>query len=274
MVAENIDTTIKDSNTTRFWAGVGFRVREGMKMHQATGQLEKGPDSWRNVTEHCLVQVARSEALGRLIGLPEDLIEDMRMGSILHDFDKNQEITVTREADRRGESSLSAVRSENQRAEELLEAAGFSSRVRRLASASGVYAPQLIEAQRILDQKSLSDEDLAWLIVHYVDDCSIGTDWVLRGQEGRNIIDYRMEQNKAKADYAKISQEISRELSDHPKLGQMNLYDAAAFVSHQIEQRLVQRIKERTGEVVDPFTIPELVDQKIRESIEKFPKSS
>lgn len=254
-----------------YWSRVAFRVRKGMKMHQATDQLEKGPDSWRNVTEHCLVQVARSETLGRLIGLPEELVEDIRMGAILHDFDKKREITVTREANRRGDSPLSAVRSEHQRAEELLKTAGFSSEVRRLASASGVDAPQLIEAQSILGKKNLSDEDLAWLVLHYVDDCSIGSDWIQRGQDGKNIIDYRMGQNKIKTDYIKISQEISQELVGHPKLGNMNLYDAGAFVSHQIEQRFAERIKEKTGEVVDPLTIPELIDQKIREDITRTP---
>lgn len=256
-----------ESQSKRFWAGVGFRVREVMKMHKLTGQLEKGPDSWRNVTEHCLVQVARSETLGKLLELPKDLMQDMRLGAMLHDFDKKQEITVTQEANRKGDSPLSAVRNEHHRADVLFEANNYSDRVRRLASASGIDAPQLIEAQRILDQDSLSEEDLAWLVVHYVDDCSIGTDWVQRSQEGRNIIDNRMDQNKSKADYVKISQEISKQLSNHPKFGHMNLYDAGALVSHQIEQRLAQRIKEKTGEDVDPLLIPQLVDQKIRQAI-------
>ena len=121
----------------RYWAGVGFRVREGMKMHQATGQLGKGPDSWRNVTEHCLVQVARSEVLSRLVGLPEDLVEDMRMGAILHDFHKKHEITATRQANENGTSPLAAVRSEQKKSEDMLRAAGFISRVIRLASSSG-----------------------------------------------------------------------------------------------------------------------------------------
>lgn len=274
MEVENIDTTNKDSNATRFWAGVGFKVREGIKMHQRTGQLRKGPDSWRNVTEHCLVQVARSEVLGRLIGLPENLMEDIRMGAMLHDFDKKQEITVTREANRRGDSPLFTVRIAHLRDDVLLESYGFNDNVRRLASASGIDAPQLVEAQSILDKKSLSDEDLAWLVVHYVDDCSIGSDWIQQGEKGKNIIDYRMEQNKTKVDYVKISQEISQGLVGHPKLGNMNLYDAGAFVSHQIEQRFAQRIKEKTGEDIDPLAIPQLVDQKIKESIEMLPNYS
>ncbi len=274
METGDTDTTIKDSNATRYWAGVGFRVREGVKMHQITGQLEKGPDSWKNVTEHCLVQVARSEVLGRLLGLPEDLVGDMRIGAMLHDFDKKQEINVTREANRRGDSPLLSVSAEHIRAQVLLERHGFSERVIRLANASGVDVSQLVEAQRILDQESLSDEDLARLLGHYVDDCSIGTDWVAHSQQGRNIVDNRMEQNKLKLDYAKISQEIGQQLSSHPKLGGMNIYDAAVFVDRQIEQRFAARIKEKTGEDIDPLTIPELVDQKIRESIENTKASN
>lgn len=270
-MTEQTDQSVNqiDGQKTRYWAGVGLRVREGMKMHKLTGQLEKGPESWRNVPEHCLVQAGRSEVLGKLTGLLEDLVQDMRMGAMLHDFDKKREMTLMREANRIGASPLSTARSEHQVADDLLETAGFSERVRRLASASGVDAPQLIEAQRILDQESLSDEDLAWLIVHYVDDCSIGADWVKRGQEGRDMVDYRMEQNKGKADYTKISQEISKELLGHPKLGGLNLYDAGALVDHQIEKRLAARIKEKTGEDTDPLVIPELVDQKIREDIAK-----
>ncbi len=268
MGAEGNNKTNLDNSAIRFWAGVGLRVREGMRMHQLTGQLEKGANSWRNVTEHCLVQTARSEVLGNLIGLPEDLVQDMRVAAMLHDFDKKQEITVTKEANRSGISPLLSVRAEHIRAELLLERHNFSDRVIRLAGASGVNVPQLVQAQRILDQNSLSDEDLAWLVIHYVDDCSIGADWVKRSQEGRNIIDFRMEQNKSKPDYVRISQEIRQQLLNHPKLGGMNIFDAAAFVDRQIEERLAQKIVGKTGENINPLKIPELVDQKIRESIE------
>lgn len=274
MVEEQTDRTTKDNKATRYWAGVGFKVREGMRMHKLTGQLEKGPNSWRNVTEHCLVQAGRSETLGKLIGFPEDLLQDMRMGAMLHDFDKKQEMAAIRQANQAGVSPLVVARDEEKIGEDILKTAGFSDRVRRLPSASGGDVPVLVEVQRILDLDNISDEDWAYLIVHYVDDCSIGTDWVSRTSEGRNIVDYRTEQNKAKADYSKITQEMSRELSVYPRFKGMNNLDAMSFVSHQIEQRLAQRIKEKTGEDVDPLTIPELVDQKIRESIETTKNSN
>ncbi len=259
----------------RFWVRVGLSVRDGIRMHQATGQLAKNPETlkrdWGNVTEHCLVEVARGDVLGRWVGLPDDLISYIKIAAVLHDFHKKQEITVTRLANENGTSPLTAVKSEQKKSENMLKTAGFSELVIRLASSPGGYAPQLIETKRILDKETLSDEDLAYLIVHYVDDCSVGSDWVrpiYTDRHGRwaNIIDYRAAENKAKPTYRKISEEIGKELNGSDFEG-MNNHDAMAVVSHQIEQRLAQRIKEKTGEMVDPLLIPQLVDQKIRWAI-------
>lgn len=261
----------------RYWAGVGLSVREGIKQHQISGQLTKDAATlkreWGNITEHCLVEAARAEVLGRWIGLPEDVILDMKTGAALHDFSKRQEITATKEANQNGSSPLTVVKKVQAESEQILNDAGFSERVRRLASASGGHARQLIECQRILDQAILSDEDWAYLIAHYVDDCSVGAEWVEPSRMNAdgtrvNIIDYRVIDNKAKADYNRISQEIEAELVGHPLLGGMNNHDSMSIVSHGIERRLVQRIAERTGESIDPLLIPELVDQKIRQAIE------
>lgn len=187
----------------------------------------------------------------------------------MHDFSKRQEITVTKEANKTGNSPLTAVKAEQQESELSLQKAGFSDRVRRLASSTGGYAPQLIEAQRILDQPNISDEDWAYLIVHHVDDCSDEADWVRPSQVDDatgnrvNIIDYRAVRNKAKTYYNRISEEIGVELAHHPVLGGMNNHDSMSIVSHGIEQRLAQRIAERIGENIDPLEISELVDQKI-----------
>ncbi len=278
MATENIDRTTHDSKATRFWANMGLSVRDGMKMHRLSGQLEKGPDSWRNVPQHCLVQVARAETLGRWVGLPDPLIADMKMGSFLHDFAKKQEITITREANTSGGSPLSAVNAEHEKSESLLRQVGFNNRIIRLAGSVGGLVPQLTETQRILDKTTLSDDELAYLIVHYVDDCSIGSDWVkpsVVDEDGSiNIIDYRARGLRANSTYNIISQEVTEELSGYPEFEGMDNIEAWSLVSHRIERRLAERISETTGETLDPYFIPELVDQKIREAIERYPEVS
>lgn len=254
-----------------YFASQGLSVADGLALHRLSGQLERGPDSWRNVTEHCLAEVARAEVLGRWIGLPQDVIRDVKMGSFLHDFDKRQEIIATKQANRGAGSTLRAVRTEQQKGDAILADDGFSDRVIRLASSPGGDAPQLIAVQNILNQTHLSDGDWAYLLVHYIDDCSVASDWVRPMDEVRriNIIDYRAEENKAKKTYEKISEEIGEDLKGTPFEG-MNNHDAMSLVSHQIERRLAQRIQERTGEVVDPLEIPELIDQKIRNAFEQI----
>ena len=151
MTEEQKGRNLRENKATKYWASMAFKVRDGIKMHKLTGQLEKGVDTFRNVTEHCLVQVARSEVLGRWVGLSDDLISDMRMGAMLHDFDKKQQITVTREANRVDISPLVEVRKEEGIAKEVLETAGVSERISGLARACGGDVSQLLEAQRILD---------------------------------------------------------------------------------------------------------------------------
>ena len=90
---------------TLYWAGVGASVRTAFPMHRDSGQLEprrsRGLKSeWRNVTEHCLVQVARTEVLARWIGLPDAVIPDIKMGAFLTDFNKKQEIETIKESEK------------------------------------------------------------------------------------------------------------------------------------------------------------------------------
>lgn len=259
----------------KYWQRVGLRVREAWKMHQVSGQLAKGPDSWRNVPQHTLVQVARDGILGRWIGLPDSVISDAEMGSALHDYNKKQEITAIREANKTSVSPLAALRAEHERSEQLLRNAGFSEKVIRFAGSVGGDTPQLLEVQRILDQETISDEDWAFLIVHYIDDCSIGSDWVKpseAGNSGRriNIIDYRERENRANPTYEKLGQEVTQELSKYPEFQGMSGLEVWSMISHRIEQRLAERIYEKRGETIERHLIPELVDKKIREEIALF----
>lgn len=261
---------------TIYWAKMALGVRDGFGMHHVTGQLDKTPvirkRDWGNVTEHCLVEVARAEVLGRWVGLPEDVIADMKIAAVLHDVAKKQEIETTRQAEKEGGSPLAAYRANSAETVRLLQKSGFNEQIIRLANAPGGQASELRETKRILDQPVIPDRDLAYLIVHYIDDCSVGSDWIRPSQmdesgKKTNIIDYRAEENKAKPSYRRISEEIGEELKGHPTFDGMNNHDAMALVSHSIEEYLAQIIQQRSGEVIDPLDIPEIVDQRIRLAI-------
>lgn len=270
---ENLSENVKK---TIYWSRVGIGVRKGLKMHQLSGQLS--PDhSWRNVTEHCLVQVARAEVLARWIGLPEDIIADIKKAEILEDFSKKQEIESTRQAEEKGESPLQAYKKHTVEAVSLLRKAGFSKSVIYFASAPGGHVEQLLETRKILCKDTLNNKDWGYLLTHIVDDYSVRSDCVRPSEKApsifpigrRNIIDFKSEENRNNPAYKKILAEIGEELKATPFEGKHN-QDVMVAVSHGIERRLAQRIFKRTGEIVNPFEIPELVDQEIREAIENI----
>lgn len=266
---------VGEKQKRQYWMRMGCSVKEGIRMHRISGQRDREGESrfrpWGNVTEHCLVEVARAETLGTWIGLSADLIGDIKTAGALHDYPKKDEITAIRDAEASGTSTVVAVREIHRNSNHMLEKAGFSNRVIKLANSQGGQASELLETKAILDKENLDPEDWAYLICHYVDDCSVGSDWVRPShidQTGKkiNIIDYRAEENKAKPAYKKVSEEIGKQLEGSVFEG-MNNHDAMAVVCHQIEQRLAQRILQKTGEVIDPIEIPELVDKKIETDI-------
>lgn len=287
---ENLPDAIKK---TIYWSRVGIGVRKGLKMHQQTGQLFppekraeylrllKDPtipqevkmqsEPWRNITEHCLVEVARAEVLARWIGLQEDTIADIKTAEILEDYSKRQEMEKTKKAEAQGESPLWAYKQHVQEAENQLRKAEFSERVISFANSPGGHVSELLTTREILRKKDLSDEDWGYLIVHYIDDCSIGSDCILPMQTDptvgqKNIVDFKSEQNKAKPAYRKILEEIGKELKGTVYEGMEN-QDVMVILSHQIEKRLAEAIFSKTGEVVNPLEIPELIDKKIQQEI-------
>lgn len=288
---ENLPDRVKK---TIYWSRVGIGVRKGLKMHWQTGQLfppdkkaeylrllknpaipqevkmQSGP--WRNITEHCLVQVARAETLARWIGLPEDVIKDIRTAEILEDYSKRREMEKTKKAE--GGSPLEAYKKHVKEASDQLREAGFSVRVIYFTNSPGGHVSELLKTREILEKKDLSANDWGYLIVHYIDDCSIDSDCILPMQTDptgvqKNIVDFKSEQNKAKAAYGKILEEIGEELKGTVYEGRHN-QDVMTELSHEIERRLARRIFKKTGIKVNPFSIPEIIDLRINESIQSI----
>ncbi|MBI3558763.1 hypothetical protein HY085_00030 [Candidatus Gottesmanbacteria bacterium] len=225
--------------------------------------MDKGPDSFRNAVEHCLVEVARVEVLGNWLKLPADMVDDMKMGVFLHDFDKKQEIELFKKLKATGGPQLETIEKLAIHSNKTLKQNGYSARVVWLASAPGGLLSELKAVKNILDKRALSNDDLAFLICHYVDDLSIGSNWILpnRAENGQeiNIIDERAAANKKKSYNSTLNQEITKVLG-------IDGFDAMAEVSHLIEQRLAKAIFEQTGETVDPLKIPEFIDEKIKQA--------
>ncbi|MDO8505605.1 MAG: hypothetical protein Q7S48_03440 [bacterium] len=269
---EGIFEDKKQQYFTRF----ALRMRESLTMHKVERLWEKnteGEKNWRNVSEHCLVEAARVDVLAELLKLSEDLKNDLIMAAALHDFDKRKEIEAVQLAEKMEASPYRASLSADAEGDRLLASTGFSSRVIRFTKGTGGHPEQLRDAKRILDQRQLSEDDIAHLIIQYVDNYTQGSAWtetVSRDSSGQRIndIDRRIAKIGEKSIYSNIIREQSAELTKDSVVQGKTVLDVMSDVGHLIEERLTAIIRERTGESVESIRLPEYIDTLIRKKIE------
>jgi len=233
-----------------------------LKLHSQVGLWERvdGKRDWGNVSEHCLVEVARINVLGRALGLPEDVQKDLTKAAALHDFFKKgeKEIVVARGL------SWEAMEEAEAESEKRLQEAGFSERVVRLAGAVGHNSLQ--ETQRILAQDTFSADDTAFLVMHYVDDYTVNSDWVQPTEvqpDGRGInnLDRRMDKNEANSRYAILNEAGRQHFNGETS------FQAQRRIGHMVEGRLADLLTQQTGQSVEPLRLPEFVDDGIKAAI-------
>ena len=259
-----------------YFSRLALRVASAMRMHKNPGLLwerKGGVRDWGNVSEHCLVELARANVLARKLGLPEATKRELELGAALHDFDKRSEIMAMRAAIARGESGSEASDRADEEGERQLRKAGFSQEVLDIASSSGGKYPELFEMVRLLEKDKLTDHDVACLIIHYVDGYTRGSEWadpvaVTENGEAINEVDRRTQKNLDNPTYKKFDEESVAQLAGNPIFRGMGSLRGEGLVCHMIEKHLAERIHRKTGEMINPLILPEIIDQEIRSEID------
>ncbi len=248
---------------TQFFASLGFRVRDAITLHQQQGLLQKtdGTRDWGNVTEHCLVEVARVEVLAELLQLPEDVKRDLVMAAAAHDALKREELKLIAQHVSPWQGTIEASRM----TERALREAGFSERVVRLAES--VALEPIPEVESILTQDEPGNDDAAFLVQHYVDAYTINNEWAKPAattDDGhrRNDLDRRVDKNESNEKYRKVNEEGRQYFNGETG------YEAQRRVGHHVEQGLSRLIKKRTSIDINPLDLPEYIDNEIRKKIE------
>ncbi len=257
---ENIEQAINKKR--EYFIHLGLQVREALKLHKGAGLWERkeGKRDWGNVSEHCLVEVARVSVLADELELPDDIKSDLKIAAALHDFfKKGEKEIVTAE----GLTWDSFERASEESSRQMKEA-GFSERIIRLANSVGHGS--LIETENILNQENLSPEDIAYLILHYVDDYTIGSEWAKEAEvlDDKNIndLDRRIEKNKANPRYSQLDEEGRERFQGE------TTFEAQERIGHVVEKRLSSLLNERNRELSSPKELPQYIDQKIDNKIE------
>lgn len=271
MSTENPDTTTElsdfDKKKQQYFIRLAASVREMLKLHIEHGllisknKINQGEENFKNVSEHCLVEAARVRTLARLIQLSPETIRELELAATVHDFFKRKEVEITKEQGGGWESFLESGR----QSDHILQENDMSPEFIHLASAmEPVYTPYIDE---LLAKEQLTDAEIAWLIMHYVDNYTINAQWANEAtQENEmwiNDTDRRTRKNANNPSYKKLDEE------SRAHLGGESLWECRARQLPLIEQKLANLIKDEKFKDLNPKQLPEVVDQLIREEIEQ-----
>ena len=265
-----------DEKKRAYFSALAASVLSAMRLHKRPGNLwernKEGKRDWGNVSEHCLVEVARVGVLAEKLGLSEEVRQNLKIAAGLHDFDKRSEILAMKEEIRRGGSGFDASNLSDEKAERFLRGAGFSENVIEIAGSVGGKSPKLFAIAELLKKEQLTDQDTARLVIHYVDGYTRGSDWTesvdRSGEEPINEVDRRVQKNKQNINYQKRDLESVADYDGDLLLRGRGDIENDALICHLAERRLVEIIAKTTGEKIEPLELPEIIDQEIKKKIE------
>jgi len=245
-----------------------------LSMHENPGKLwEKDGEDWSNVTEHCLVEAARVGALADMLGLEGEVREKLISAAALHDFNKKEEIRLTHEDIAAGGSGRRGVLVCEENNEKILKGAGFSEAVISIARHVTGDPEDVYFIKDILDAPNLSQEGLAHLIMHYVDNYTKGSSRAEAAsyEDGRGVndIDRRNKMNSSNPAYKKMNEEGLILNQNHPFFKGMTRFEAAAALNHLIEKKFADIMKKNGLDIENPIGIPQFVDERIKGNIKK-----
>ena len=243
-----------EKKKTDYFVKLSIKVREALQLHKTAGLWQRnkaGKRDWGNVSEHCLVEVARVRIFARLLNLSEEYTRALTVAAAMHDFFKKGQ----KEIATAGELSRAAFAKASEEANCIMRTAGVNEGVMKLVNAVGDES--LLGIQRVLDQTELEDDDIAFCIMHYVDDYTINAEWAQP-----HSFDKRMDAAEANPRYTRNNEEGRAVFNGE------TAYQAQRRIGHIVERRLAELITQKQGGSLDPLALPEFIDAEIKKEIE------
>ncbi|MBI2045828.1 MAG: HD domain-containing protein [Parcubacteria group bacterium] len=253
-----------DNQKKRYFTNLSIQMRDAFKLHRNAGLWERvnGKRDWGNVSEHCLVETARVEILAAWLRLDEQMKSHLKTAAALHDFFKKREKEIAASE----EYSWHGFEKAEAESERLLKEAGFDKSIVRIAGSVGHSS--LLDMQKIMAQARPSGEDIACMIMHYVDDYTSGSVWVkpaeMSNGENINDLDKRIASAEQNQRYTKIN--LYGKENNLFEKGETT-YQAQRRIGHLVESKLAKLMSATTGKTIAPLDLPELIDNAIREKI-------
>lgn len=230
-----------ESKKTNYWRKRALGHMREMRAAKLAGLFPKS-EGWRNVVEHELVEFEAFDVLAEAVGLEESEKRKGATAALLHDVFKRKE----REA--YAKSGAEGAKEADQEQAEFIKSLGYEGDIAELAGLAGGYSlPHFLEDLKTKALTLKKDIPLVELIVHYVDDITLGSDLVLLKDKVNHVKEkYKEEDDEGRAIFGgRLPSDVQYE------------------VGGQIEARLAQMIG-----IDEPETMPLWIKTKIEERIE------
>jgi len=257
-----------DQQKRQYFIRIGLQLRQTLKLHKQEGLWDRnaqGERDWVNASKHCIVEAARSKVLANKFGLSLEMGEKLIAAAALHDFYKRKEIEAMRRPDKSvwGSSQEAA-----QQSDVIMKAAGFDDETIRLAESVGHLS--LKETEEILVKENLAEGDIAFLMLHYIDDYTHNHDWtseaVVDEQTGVSAddMDRRILRSEQSGKYEGLNQEGVGKFGPGE-----TMFQAQYRIGVAVEKKLVELLGQKLGVQLDPKDLPAMIDGWVKEEIAK-----
>mgnify|MGYP001592770805 CR=1 FL=1 len=235
-------------------------------------------DILHSVKRHCAMQAARAYTLGMMLRLDGPEKTELVIAALLHDTHKLEEIRTMESFGRTCENYDAA----QEQAHHWWLGLGIEPEVVKIASSVGHES--LLEMWFLCCKYWLEGEltplEVCRLAMHFLDDISIGGNWVdVIGNDGENILDARSRKNASNPRYAdlnahglegqkrKLRETAARvgcDLGWNVFLPDETAYEAQARIGHMVEAVLSKIVSQRNKtQITDPKNLPVILDNQL-----------
>lgn len=247
-----------------FFVGIALKYPHAWDMHRDMTQLERprpGELNFQPAVRHCMVEAARAEVFADLLNLSRGMSAAVVEAALLHDSYKKGEVLLMRQ-----DPSWENYDLAQQQARQVWEGSRrFSPLVMDIA---GSVAHETIGAMETILAKNdsdLSEEDVARLVMHYIDDYTFEDEWAkeaeLNGLEKQNDLARRMRKNETNPRYQRLNE------TGRVHFNGQTTYQAQLQTGKRVEARIARLIEQRRGLVIDPSDLPVVVDNIIKKKL-------
>ena len=250
----------------KYFSQLAVQVKDALKFHKVVGLWERkeGKRDWGNVSEHCLVEAARADIFAEKLQLADEVKRDLVLAAALHDFFKKAE----KEMARAGKLDWELYEKSGEAQIKYLVDAKVKPEI--ISLVNSVAHSSLVVTERLLEKDKLTEEEIAILVMHYIDDYTINAEWAKpteKNQSGQelNDLDRRLDKAEQNSRYDQINKDGLGRFRENE-----TAYQTQRRIGHDVESRLAKLLEEKTDEVINPKELPVIIDQEIKTEIAKI----